>query len=99
MKKLTIALLALLTLGSAVMPAVADTGNSQTSTNINTIEGDGNDVKQTNRQSISNRERGRRQSDTVNVQDALNDSDVYGDQNYVDQTNTQRIRSRKSSRR
>ena len=99
MKKLTIALLALLTLGSAVMPAVADTGNSQTSTNISTIEGNGNEVKQTNRQSISNRERGRRQSDTVNIQDALNDSDVFGDRNDVEQFNSQRIRSRKGSRR
>ena len=99
MKKLTIALLALLTLGSAGMPAVADTGNSQTSTNISTIEGNGNDVRQTNRQSISNPERGRRQSDTVNVQDALNDSYVFGDRNDVEQTNSQRIRSRKGSRR
>lgn len=99
MKKLTIALLALLSLGSAVMPAVADTGNSQTSTNISTIEGDRNNVSQTNRQSISNRERGRRQSDTVNVQDSLNDSYVYGDRNDVNQTNEQRIQNRRGSRR
>ncbi len=99
MKKFSIALLALLTLGSAVMPAVADTGNSQTSTNISTIEGNGNTVRQTNRQSISNQERGRRQSDTVNVQDALNDSFVFGDRNDVNQANSQYMRNRQRGRR
>jgi len=99
MKKFTIALFTLFTLGSGVMPALAETANSQTSTNIVTIEGDNNTVNQTNvvivksvRKTGPNRKRGRKPSKTVNVQDSLNDSVVFGDRNEVSQSNTQRIR-------
>ncbi len=99
MKKFTIALFTLFTLGSGMMPALADTGNSQTSTNIITIEGDNNTVNQTNvvivktvRKGGPNRRRGQKPSKTVNAQDALNDGAVFGDRNNVNQRNKQRIR-------
>jgi hypothetical protein len=95
MKKIIVALLAVSTLGAIAIPSHAgDTGNSQTSTNVSTIDGNRNNVDQTNRQSIdSGRGRGRGRGDEANVQDALNDSDVLGNNNHVDQRNNQRIRT------
>jgi hypothetical protein len=95
MKKMIVALLALSTLGAIAIPSHADTGNSQTSTNISTIDGNGNRVNQTNRQSIDSGRGRRGRGDEANIQDALNDSDVLGNRNTVDQRNDQRIRTRR----
>ena len=94
MKKIIVALLAVSTLGAIAIPSHADTGNSQTSTNVSTVDGNGNNVRQTNRQSIDSG-RGRGRGDEANIQDALNDSDVKGNRNDVDQRNDQRIRTRR----
>jgi hypothetical protein len=96
MKKIIVALLAVSTLGAIAFPSHADTGNSQTSTNVSTIDGNGNSVRQTNYQSIdSGRGRGRSRGDEANIQDALNDSDIHGNRNHVDQNNDQRVRTRR----
>jgi hypothetical protein len=95
MKKILVTLLALSTLGAIAIPSHAqDTGNSQTSTNVSTVDGNRNRVKQTNRQSIDSG-RGRGRGDEANIQDALNDSDIKGNRNNVDQRNDQRIRTRR----
>lgn len=96
MKKIIVTLLAISTLGAIAIPSHAqDTGNSQTSTNVSTIDGNGNRVNQSNRQSIDTGRGRRGRGDEVNLQDALNDSDVKGNRNNVDQRNDQRIRSRR----
>ncbi len=94
MKKFIIAGLALFTFSHAIAPAFADTGNSQTSTNVSTVENSrGTRVNQDNKQSINSRSRDR--NDTANVQDALNDSLVLDSRGTrVDQENKQSIRNR-----
>lgn len=94
MKKIIVALLAISTLGVIAFPSHADTGNSQTGTNVSTIDGNGNSVHQTNRQSIDSG-RGRGRGDEANIQDGLNDSDIHGNRNNVDQRNDQRVRTRR----
>ena len=93
MKNIIVAVLAVSTLGAIAIPSHADTGNSQTSTNVSTVDGNRNNVHQNNRQSIDSG-RGRGRGDEANIQDALNDSDVKGNGNHVDQNNDQRIRTR-----
>lgn len=94
MQKLLVAGLAIFTVGTAITPSFADTGNSQTSTNISTVDNSsGTTVRQSNTQSIRNRSRDR--NDTANIQDALNDSLVQdSDDTRVNQSNRQRIRNR-----
>lgn len=91
MKKIIIALLAVSALGAIAIPSRADVGNSQTSTNVSTIDGNGNSVRQSNTQRIDSGRRGR--GDEANIQDALNDSLVEGNRNDVRQNNDQRVRT------
>jgi acid phosphatase class B len=91
MKKIIVAMLAVTVLGAVAIPSHADTGNSQTGTNVSTIDGNGNSVRQNNTQRIDSGRRGR--GDEANIQDGLNDSDVRGNRNRVDQNNDQRVRS------
>jgi hypothetical protein len=100
MKKLTLALLALATLGTLSLPAHADDVKMQTSTQVNTQEGEGNISVQRTRQEIEDSRSYSNQpanaDSTGHVQDAYQDSLQRGIGNRSYQRTQQQIRSNRN---
>lgn len=101
MKKLVLSLLALTTLGSLSLPAIAegnDTANIQDAVQVNTTDGTGNTTIQRGSQGIRTYRNNDGNGAVGNVQTILQDSMTTGENNSVRQDMEQRIRVRREMR-
>ena len=101
MKKLLLSLLALTSLGTISLPAIAqgnDTATIQDAVQVNTTDGKGNTTIQRGRQEVRTRRTNESIGAVGNVQSILQDSMTTGEKNSVSQDMEQRIRVRREMR-